>query len=207
VNVVAIVQARMSSARFPGKVLAPFRGRPIVRHVVEAATRAVGSENVVVATSDQESDDPLVAYLATLGVRTFRGPLDDVLERFCRCARAYPADWIARICADSPVLDPAVIQRVVGAARPDCDVVTTTFPHRTHPLGSNVELIRASALLSLPADELTADDREHVTRFFYRNAERFRIVSVELPGGALPGQDVAVDTVEDLRELEASWAR
>jgi spore coat polysaccharide biosynthesis protein SpsF len=91
-DVKAFVQARMSSTRFPGKVLAPLHGQPIVVHVVRAAGAAVGPDNVVVATSDEASDDPLAEYLDSAGVSCFRGPLEDVLERFRLCARAHPAE-------------------------------------------------------------------------------------------------------------------
>jgi len=194
-RVQAIVQARMSSSRFPGKVLAPFRGEPIVLHVVRAAAQAVGADTVVVATSGEASDDPLAAYLASLGIACFRGPKDDVLERFRLCATEYPSEWVLRLCADSPLLDPHVIRAVVDAASDDVDVVTTALGGSAH--GTNAELVRSSALLGVGPSEATAEEREHVMPFFYRRPERFRIRSIDVPAAA------AVDTVEDLRRLEA----
>lgn len=199
-TVKAFVQARMSSSRFPGKVLAPFRGEPLVLHVVRAAGAAVGDENVVVATSEETSDDPLAAYLAALGVTCFRGPRDDVLERFRLCARAHPADWVLRLCADSPLLDPCELRAVVAAAAEGMDVASTTISDgATH--GRNAELIRARALLDLPKDETNEVDREHVTPFFYRHPDRYSIVRVEL--SPLEGVAFTVDTVDDLVRLEA----
>lgn len=199
-TVKAFVQARMSSRRFPGKVLAPFRGEPIVLHVVRAAAAAVGEANVVVATSDELSDDPLAAYLASAGSVCFRGPREDVLERFRLCARAHPSDWVLRLCADSPLLDPAELAAVVAGAADGVDVVSTTLAeHDTH--GRNAELIRTSALLGLDPAELTEHEREHVTPFFYAHPDRFRIVAVDLPRGDLVR--LTVDTVEDLARLEA----
>lgn len=195
----AFVQARMSSRRFPGKVLAPFDGKPIVFHVVQAAAGAVGAENVVVATSDEPSDDPLVAYLATLNVRCFRGPRDDVFERFRLCARAHPCDWVLRLSADSPLLDPAELAAVIAAAADGVDLVTTTITAaNTH--GRNAELIRTQVLLDAAPDEVTADDREHVTPFFYRHPDRYSIVSVGLE--PREGGPLTIDTIEDLARLE-----
>ena len=154
------------------------------------------------ATSDQASDDPLAAYAATLGVSVFRGTLDDVLGRFQACATKHPSDWILRVCADSPLLDPAVIQLLLAAPRDDFDVVTTTSP-RTFPKGQNVELIRSSALLALPDAELTPDDREHVTPFFYRHPERYRVLNVQSDDPGLAQASLVVDTLEDLQRLEA----
>jgi spore coat polysaccharide biosynthesis protein SpsF len=200
VTVKAFVQARMSSRRFPGKVLAPFRGEPIVLHVVRAATGAVGEGNVIVATSHERSDDPLAAYLVSIGVPCFRGPRDDVLERFRLCALANPCEWVLRLSADSPLLDPSELSAVVATAAAGIDVASTTLSDLdTH--GRNAELIRTSVLLALDASELSVHDREHVTPFFYANPERFRLTSVDLPARA--GGPLTVDTVEDLARLEA----
>ncbi len=193
----------MGSSRYPGKVLAPFRGEPIIQHVVRAVGAAVGPEAVVVATTDSTSDDPLVAYLDTLGVRSFRGPADDVYERFRRCLAAHPAEWVLRVGSDSPLLPPPVVRRVVEAADdPGLDLVSTIVV-RTYRHGENAELVRAASLLALADEDLTADDREHVTAFFYRHPQRFSIKSIEAPTPAAAGTSIAVDTVDDLVRLEA----
>ena len=100
----AFVQARMSSRRYPGKVLAPFRGEPVIRHVVQAATAVLPPHDVVVVTSTHVTDDPLVFYLRSLGVNVFRGPLENVLQRFVLCLREYPCEWVLRVNGDSPLL-------------------------------------------------------------------------------------------------------
>ena len=192
----------MSSARFPGKVLASLNGIPILARVVNQLAEAVSRHDIVVATSDQPSDDPIAAYAPTLGVDCFRGPLDDVLERFRACARTRGREWVGRVSADSPLLDADVVRRVLDArATGRADLITTAFP-RTFPAGQNVELIRADSLLRLPDEELTAEDREHVTAFFYRHAARFVIHNIESRGPVVPGESLAVDTLEDLRRLE-----
>jgi spore coat polysaccharide biosynthesis protein SpsF len=197
-----VIQARMTSSRFPGKVLAPFHGQPIVHHVITAARSVADVRYLAIATSIEPSDDPLAAYASMLGVSVVRGPLDDVLERFRQCARLFDTEWIVRLSADSPLVDPFVIERVLDARRENAyDLVTTVFP-RTFPRGQNVEAIRRSALLSLPDAELTVEDREHVTAFFYRHPDRFLIRNVE-SNEPLPGdRSVAVDTLDDLRRLE-----
>jgi spore coat polysaccharide biosynthesis protein SpsF len=200
----AFVQARMSSARFPGKVLAPFRGRPIIDHVLAAIGRAAPGLPVVVATSDSGSDDPLAAYLRARDVACFRGPLADVLGRFRSCLDEYPCDYVLRVCADSPLLGVPVVRRVLAVLTESSDppdLVTTTL-RRTFPRGTNVELISASRLGNLDVGALDAEDREHVTRYFHRHAEEFRIVNVESGNPGLAELDVAVDTVSGLHRLE-----
>jgi spore coat polysaccharide biosynthesis protein SpsF len=197
------VQARMSSRRFPGKVLAPFRGHPIIWHVLDRIARALPALPRLVVTSTDPTDDPLAAYLDRLGTPCFRGPLDDVFERFRLAARAHGASWLLRVCADSPLIDGGVLRAVVDAFDPALDLITTTAP-RTFPKGHNAELINAATLAAIDAGELDADDREHVTRFLHRRPDRFRIKNVESGDPRLAAHDLAVDTLDDLHRLEVS---
>ena len=197
------LQARMSSARFPGKMLAPFRGRPLVAQVLASVQRALPSLPVVVATSDDPTDDPLARYVETLRVPVFRGPLEDVFERFRRCVAAHPCEWILRLSGDSPLLDARVLQAVAGCADDaTLDLATTIFP-RTWPKGYNAELLRARTFLAVDTRLLTADDREHVTPYFYRHAEQFHIRNIASEDPRLAVLSAAVDTCEDLQRLEA----
>ena len=193
----------MSSRRFPGKVLAPFRGRPIIWHVLDRVAHALPDLPRVVVTSTDATDDPLAAYLGHLGAPCFRGPLDDVFERFRLAARAHAASWLLRVCADSPLLDGGVLRAVLDAHDPALDLVTTTAP-RTFPKGHNAELIKVATLAAIDANELDAGDREHVTRFLHRHPQRFQIRNVESGDPALASLELAIDTLEDLHRLEAT---
>jgi len=174
----------------------------MIRSVLAAVEQALPKVSVVVATSTQPTDDPLVSYVATLGVPVFRGPLDRVFDRFLGCADTYPCRWLLRVNADSPLLAPEPLRGVAAHVDDDVDLVTTTFP-RTFPRGHNAELIRVDAMRAIAPAELTASDQEHVTQFFYRNSARFRIVNVESGDTSLAEQSFAVDTLDDLRRLEA----
>jgi spore coat polysaccharide biosynthesis protein SpsF (cytidylyltransferase family) len=199
----------MSSARFPGKVLAPFRGRPLIASVLDGAA-AIRAGRVVLATSDDATDEPLAAYARARGVEVFRGSLHNVFARFRDCAAAYPADWTMRLCGDSPLLQPAVAAAVVAhAGRLDLDVVTTVFP-RTFPRGQNVEMVRTRVLLGVDPRALTPSEQEHVTQVFYAHPARYRIANVESRDPRLADLSTAVDSIDDLRRLEAmdvgAWA-
>lgn len=203
-TITAIVQARMSSRRFPGKVLAPFRGEPIIVHVLREVGAVVGPHATIVATSDQPSDDVLDAFLRERGVAVVRGDLENVLARFQQAARTCASEWILRVSADSPLLDGSVLRQVIHAADDgQCDLVTTIFP-RTFPRGRNAELIRRSALLAVDADAVTPEEREHVTPFFYSRPDRYRIRNVGSGSAALAAESFAVDTPEDLARLEGT---
>ena len=200
------IQARMSSSRLPGKVLAPFRGRPIIAHVVERVARAVPLERIILVTSSEPADDPLAGYVGELGARVFRGPLDNVFERFRLCLEAYPCDWFVRICADSPLLNSKLIGRVLGyAERADIDLVTNVQV-RTFPRGHSVEMVKATTFEGINAAGLSAEEREHVTKVYYHHPERFKIVNLESGNPALAELSYVVDTLEDLRRLEQEAA-
>lgn len=193
----------MSSRRFPGKVLAPFRGRPLICHVVDAVVRALPNARAVVLTSHEPSDDPIAAYLGSEGVAVFRGPLDDVFERFRLCLQENPCELLVRVCADSPLLDENMLRAVVRRGEQgDVDVVSTTYPRRTFPQGQNAELVRADAFLAVDRAQLAADEREHVTPYFYRRPHQFRLATLVSGHDSFASSSLAVDTIEDLARLE-----
>jgi spore coat polysaccharide biosynthesis protein SpsF len=197
----------MTSVRFPGKVLAPFCGRPLISWVVDAATAGLGpAASVVVVTSVDGTDDPLAAYLAAVGVPCFRGPLHDVLARFVAALDVFQCDWVLRLSADSPLLSPRVVTAVAFADRDHVDLLTTIFPRRL-PKGQNAELVRAELLREMNRRPLTAEQREHVTKGFYDAPSQYRIVSVA-PVPELVGQpDMAVDDLDDLARIQVLAGR
>jgi spore coat polysaccharide biosynthesis protein SpsF len=203
VTVLAFIQARMTSARFPGKMLAPMAGRPVLAHVVERVAAAVGHDHVVVATSTDASDDPLAGYAEALGVKVFRGTLADVFRRFQACLQAHPCDAFFRVCGDSPLLDPGLLQEALSASRSDrYDLVTNVFP-RTFPRGQSVEWLNAATFAALDAGLLTPSQSEHVTGIFYEQPERFRILNLEADASARGHESCVLDTLDDLRRMES----
>lgn len=197
----------MSSRRYPGKVLAPFRGEPLIQHVVRAVESALPRINVIVVTSTHATDDPLVHYLQSIGIQVFRGPLDNVFQRFLLCLQNHSCEWVLRVNGDSPLIWPELVQLFVRKSESfNGDLLTTIYP-RTFPRGQNAELIRAAALQSVSDEPLTPEELEHVTPFFYRNPVRFRIANIESGNVGLSDTSLAVDTIEDFHRLEALTAR
>jgi spore coat polysaccharide biosynthesis protein SpsF len=199
------VQARMSSRRFPGKVLAPLAGRPMIDHVLERCGGAFGADRVVLATSREESDDALAAHVRALGANVFRGDLGDVVARFQGCLAVYPCEWFVRISADSPLIDPRLIARVADRREPGLDLVTNVRP-RTFPPGQSVEVINARRFAAMDVATLTEEEREHVTLVFYNHPERYRLRNVASRDPLLAQQHLAVDTREELQAVEALLA-
>lgn len=196
----AIVQARMSSRRLPGKVLRPLGGRPLLDHLIDRLERRAGMP-VLLATSRDPSDDPVAGYARARGLDLFRGALDDVVGRFREAASSKGWDAFARVCGDSPFLDPALVARGAALYRAgDADVVTNVHP-RSFPKGQSVEIVRVEALRRVDAAATDADDREHLTRFFYRHPDRFRILNFSNDEDR-SGESLCVDTPEDWDRAE-----
>lgn len=199
-QVLAIVQARMSSTRLPGKVLRDLAGAPVLDWVIRAAAAAAVDETVV-ATSTDASDDVLAEHVRSRGVALVRGPLDDVLGRFLLAVRAHPCDAVVRLTADCPLVDPALISLVtsVWRADPTWHYVATTL-QRSLPRGLDVELLRSDVLEQLDS-QATGHHRRHVTSLLYSQPQGRRLLGLSV----MPAADdlrVTLDTVEDLDLLQ-----
>lgn len=179
--IVAILQARMSSTRLPGKVLAPVAGAPMVLRQIERLRAAPSIDRLVLATSDAASDDGLAQTMEAAGVETYRGALDDVLGRFAGAAAGLgDQDDVLRLTADCPLADPDLIERLIARHRAvAADYSATTHPDRTYPKGLDAEIVNAGLLHQAAAEASDPYEREHVTPFFYRRPERFRLDGVE----------------------------
>ena len=192
------IQARMSSTRFPGKMLAPLWGRPVIAHVISQVAQVIPLDRITVATSAEQSDDPLACYVRDIGVAIYRGPLDDVFARFRLCLREYPCAWFFRICADSPLLDSALLQTMLAyRTNMDVDLVTSIFP-----VGKNAEMLNSATFAAIELNRLTAEEKEHLTKVYYNHPAEFRIINIESTEPSLAEKSFAVDTLEDLCRLE-----
>ena len=175
---VAIIQARMSSSRFPGKVLESLLGQPLILFMIERVRRASCIDDVVVATSTDRSDDPLAAVLREAGVEVHRGPLNDVLERFVGAARACDARRVVRLTGDCPLIEPDLIDAVVALlGEKGVDYASNTAPPRW-PDGLDVEVMTIEALETAAREATLVSEREHVTPFLRNNVQRFRQASL-----------------------------
>jgi len=194
---VAILQARITSSRLPGKVLAPILGVPMVIRQIERLERAAGIDELVVATSTDASDDPLVEALTARRITVVRGPLDDVLDRFIVAMDAHPSDAVVRLTADCPLASPVVIDRVISAFHDSgADYVSNTM-QPSFPDGLDVEVVRAAVLREVAGIATDPPEREHVTLGVYRRHERYDIRNVAGEQD-LSGLRWTVDIPEDL---------
>lgn len=178
-TVLAILQARVSSTRLPGKVLAPILGQPMLARQIERLRRATTIDKLVVATSDEATDNSVATLCSSLGVPCFRGNLKDVLARFHGASIAHgPAEHIVRLTGDCPLADPAIIDRVVRHHLASGADYTSNALQPTWPDGLDVEVMRTTALQRAFAEARQPSEREHVTPYLYKHPELFRIEHV-----------------------------
>jgi aminopeptidase-like protein/spore coat polysaccharide biosynthesis protein SpsF (cytidylyltransferase family) len=204
---VAIIQARMGSSRFPGKMLARLGGIPLLEWVVRRLLRATTLAQVVLATSDGAGDDALVELAASLGVEVFRGSEADVLGRFVGAARMAGADNIVRICADNPFIDPVEVDRLVQHfSDHPCDYACNHQDRlgSTYADGFGAEILPAALLEKIAADASEPHHREHATLYLWDHASEYRLSALAAPAGlAFPELRFDVDAPADLANLEA----
>jgi len=208
-KIVAIVQGRMSSKRLPGKILLDMGGKPMLARVLQRVRRARLVDQVVMATTVDPSDDPVVEFCQQHGYPCFRGNLFDVLDRYCQAAKHYQADVVVRITADCPVVDPGEIDRTIQAfLDADVDFAANRLPPpftRTIPIGMDTEVVKFTALERAWKEAQEKYEREHVMPYLYDQPGRFNILVLENEPD-LGHMRWTVDTPEDLAVLRAIYA-
>jgi len=170
-RVAIVIQARMTSTRLPGKLLAPLAGRPAILWLVGRARRVRGAGHCLVATSSDPSDDPLARLCRAEGIPCARGALHDVLGRM---AAAVPEGVrvVVRLTGDCPLADPALVERHLQrfAGLPAGGRYVTNAVTRTYPDGLDVEVMDAELLREADRHATDPHDREHVTPWIRRHA-------------------------------------
>jgi spore coat polysaccharide biosynthesis protein SpsF len=219
---IAIIQARFSSSRLPGKVLLDIAGKPMLQWVVERTLLAKAIDEVVVATTIDASDDAIAAFCAEKGYTCTRGSLHDVLDRYVQTARQLNAGVIVRLTADCPLLDPDLLDQTVAAHR-GLDFIANRLPApwgRSFPIGLDVEVATAAVLERAWAETTEKHHREHVMPYLYDDLpdDAFRSSEAQLSHTITPrGFKVGllhnqvnygdlrwtVDTAEDLAAVRA----
>jgi len=171
----AILQARVSSSRLPGKVFLPILGAPMLFRQIERLNRCSGLDKLIVATSVDPSDDLLAGECKNREVECFRGSLDDVLDRFIQAAKPLDPQAVVRLTGDCPLADPVLIDEVIKYFyEGNYDYVSNCDPP-TFPDGLDVEVMRFSVLEAAHREAGLPSHREHVTPFVRSHPERFRL--------------------------------
>lgn len=179
---VAVVQARLTSTRLPGKVLKPLGSKQVLLHVVDRLANCRLINEVVIATTTDSADDPLVEFCRLHALTCFRGDRDDVLSRFYRCAVGHYATAVVRVTSDNPLVDPTVVDRTIGLFHEKSADYAANNLYRSFPHGLDVEVISFAALAESYRCAITALDREHVTQYVRYRPESYRLENLDAGG-------------------------
>ncbi|NWH08246.1 MAG: NTP transferase domain-containing protein [Alphaproteobacteria bacterium] len=207
-KILAVIQARMSSTRLPGKMLRPIVGRPLLWHVVHRLRKSALISEICVATTAEAGDDPLAEYAASLGVDVVRGDRDDVLGRFLLAADRHDPDVLVRVCGDSPMIEGALIDHLLKAMIEKGGDFVGLKPG-VHTIHEGVDPFSRRALEILRCharrDPIA---REHVTAYFKQHPNKVRFVEADLPPGyEYCGARVSIDCPPDADFIEAVYDR
>jgi spore coat polysaccharide biosynthesis protein SpsF len=202
-RVVCTIQARMTSTRLPGKVLIPVLGKPLLELMVERLRRARHVDEIVIATTEDASSDPIEALAQRVGAGCFRGSEDDVLARVLGAAHAFDADLIVETTGDCPLIDPAVVDRVIEGFREGGVDYCSNILERTYPRGLDVQVFPTSVLEEVDRRTDDPSDREHVSLYIYEKPGRFRLRNVESGHPESAELRLTVDTPEDYELIRA----
>mgnify|MGYP003705867989 FL=1 len=195
-----IIQARSNSKRFKNKVLHLIYGTPIIQHVINRVKGSKKITNLVVASSSNKNDDKLISYLQKKRIKFYRGDLENVAMRLYEVAKKNKAKFFVRISGDSPLIDPKLIDKAIRISKKEkrYDIISNVFP-RTFPKGQSVEAIKTS-ILKKYSKHFSKIDKEHVTKYFYDNSNKFIIKNFTFDGNNKIIK-LAIDTKKDLKNI------
>jgi spore coat polysaccharide biosynthesis protein SpsF (cytidylyltransferase family) len=200
-----IIQARTSSRRFKNKILYSFYGKKLIQHVFEKIRKCRKVE-IIVSTSTNKEDDKLVKFLIDKKIKYFRGSLNNVAKRLYDTAISEKKGFFLRISGDSPLIDFRLINKSINIFKKNkrFDLITNIFP-RTFPSGQSVEIIKTSAL-GKNLKFFSRLDKEHVTRYFYRNSPKFKIKNFANKKKTSI-KKLSIDTLDELKKILKTFTK
>lgn len=205
-KIVATIEARMTSSRLPGKVLLDLAGKPALQHIVERLRRSRYVDEVVVATTDQPTDEPVEELCRKIGCACFRGSEDDVLARVLGAAEYVNGGLIVEITGDCPVIDWRHVDLMIETFYAgEFDYVANIGP-QPYPVGFEVQVFPVAVLAEVNRLTQNPVDHEHVSLYIYSHPERYRLHYVSAgPDLFHPEIEITLDTQEDYQMIQSVY--
>jgi len=178
-SVKVVLQARMSSTRLPGKVLRKINNQPMIYWQIHRILQSKKIKELVVAISDDSSDDVLADYLNSINQKIVRGSLHNVLDRFIKAEEIYKSQVTIRLTADCPLVMPELIDQFIGVfLNSKADYLSNTI-EPTYPDGLDIEIFRPRALEQLSSFQISDLEKEHVTLGIINRKEKFKLMGFQ----------------------------
>jgi spore coat polysaccharide biosynthesis protein SpsF len=196
-SVGVIVAARTGSKRLPGKVLMPLGGQPMILFLLHRLSSSQYASAIVLATTDQPSDDVLANIVSNAGYPVFRGSEENLVNRYINAAAHYGFDYVVRVTGDCPLVDAESLDFCLKQTFLDTkfDLASTKG---NFPIGIDYEIYSASKMIELEMSEIfTSEEREHLTLHFYNHADKYTILQLQPRVDWSSGGTYTVDTLCD----------
>lgn len=207
INIAAIVQARMSSTRLPGKVVEKILGKNMLVRLIERLKPLFGKENIIIATTDKLCDSVIVEQAGDMNIKVFRGKDEEnVLKRYIEAAEMYGVEIIVRITADNPLVDILHTEMILN------ELIYNNFDYvacKGLPLGTGSEVVQFNTLKKVAMLTNDPNHLEHVTSFIYTNPAEFRLYFIKPLDSRYnrPEIRLTVDTKEDMELIREIYKR
>ena len=199
----AIIQARCGSFRLPGKVLKELCGKTDLEWVIERVKKSRYVDEVIVATSMNEEDVPIVKLVSSLGLRVFAGSPDDVLDRYYQAAKLIKPEYVIRITADCPVIDAGILDDAISKMTPQTDY--TAALSETLADGLDIEIMKYAVLERAWKEARLASEREHVTLYIKNNPDKFHVLDYTCTFANLHDERWTLDEPQDYEFLKTVY--
>jgi spore coat polysaccharide biosynthesis protein SpsF len=199
-NLICFIQARISSKRFPGKVLVKIKNKEILKIIYQRINKNIKPIKVVILTSNLKSDKKIINFCKKNNYSFSLGPLNNVFERYKLALKKNKVDGFIRITGDSPLINIKLLKKMIKIfKRSSYDIVTNVFP-RTYPIGQSIEIVGKEVFLKVNARKLDSCSKEHITQHFYKNSDKYKIFNV-LNKINLSKSNLSINTREDLQKI------
>ena len=206
-KIIATIEARMTSSRLPGKVLMEAVGKPMLELMIERLRQVPSLDDIVIATTINATDNPIIELAKRLGVGSHRGSEEDVLQRVLDTARSHKADIIVELTGDCPLIDPEIVEQTIQHyLKSDVDF-TSNILKRAYPIGMDSLVFATDILADVSKRTNDPIDHEHVSLFIYRHPELYSLANFDAPTALTqPELRLTLDTPEDLKLIRAIFS-
>jgi spore coat polysaccharide biosynthesis protein SpsF len=202
---VAVIQARMGSSRFPGKIMKKINDKTVLENLFHQLTYSKLLGKKIIVTTKKNEDDILVEFTKLNNIDIFRGNEIDVLDRYYQCAKKNNIENIVRITSDCPLIDPTIVDKVIEKYNLGNYDYVNNFSKIRCPSGFEVEIFSFECL-EKTWKNAKEDEREHVTQYIYKNPNEFKIGSVSTIN-SFKKLHLSIDTKEDLKLIQIIYEK
>ena len=199
---ICLIQARVSSSRLPYKVLKKIDDKELLLYLVQNLKKSKIIKEIIILTSNNKEDDAICKLCELNRIQFFRGPLNNTFLRFQKfLSTRIKIKKFIRISGDSPLLDYRLMDEMIFYSRKKkFDIFTNIFP-RSFPKGQSIEIINYKSFMSIDPKNLKKNEKEHVTRYFYNNYSKYKILNFKSDVN-YSNFNLSVDTQKDLNKIK-----